>query len=298
MEIIDARWETSEEKEIRFSKFKNVNKKNLSLNWCETNTQYLIDKYNSFINVYIDLLFEKKLTSIQKHNESLESNNEFIESVKSGETHLCQCGSKLRYITYYNFVGCSNYNDLSFKHDTYKVKLKFTEPAKENLEIPKTYLLEFRKYAKIPDYVQESIIYKTLLMNDCKIIANIDSSKYNIAPIASKDSKIEEGIILNKLKSKYKSVLVQQGIKVYDGFNWFTKIPDYICFSNPQEIFVYDAKKAIRNIDTTQLNIYVDAIRLISKDSASVTGYFIIADREDYTNEYLLNYNCFTITML
>lgn len=298
MKITDARWETPQEKQKRES-FIKFDKKKESIEWCSENYQKLIKWHEEFSHTYPEKLREREKMLRDDRALQVAENNAVFEEIKSGAVvHYCVCGGKLRYITNYNFCGCENYKNKATYHRTVNLQ-EFDADIPINITISKLYLTEFKKKYKIP-HIMTSIIHKTLVAHSVELLCEIDPESFNTGRNSSVNSRDEENLILPILKSKFTEVYHQQGIMVYDGIRWKCRIPDYICI-NDESIIVFDAKKALSNIDTKQLAEYHEAVAIIAQKSGKeqvVKSYFIIFNQENNTNEVLVNHKCFNITML
>lgn len=298
MKIIDARWETPQEKQKRESFYTFDNKK-ASIDWCAENYQKLIAWHEEFRHYYPHKLREKEIQKREDRALKVQENNAVFEDIKNNrQTHYCICGGKLRYITNYNFCGCENYKNKATDHRTVNLQ-GFDSDIPIQITIPKMYLTEFKRKYKIPQ-IMTSIIYKTLVSHGIELLCEIDPESYNTGRNSLVNSKDEERLILPILQSKFQKVYHQTGIYIYDGIKWKLRIPDYICMDD-ERVIIFDAKKSLSNINTKQLAEYHEGVAIIAQKSGmvqTVHSYFIIFNQEDNTNEVLVNHKCFNLSML
>lgn len=312
MKIIDVRWETPEEKQKRINYYseKNAQKDEASLIYCTNNLNKIISDYEIFKTNYK----ESKLKEQEDYyNKSLESYNNKIENAKkteliiqniqAGELYLCKCGGKLRYIDNFNFVGCVNYKDKSKEHNTINFPnwsiINDYKPKKYEIEYSKKHLELFRNQFNIPDFVKLSILYNFLKSNNVEILGDLSLDFYNNSRNSNLNSNNEEKIILQILKNKFKKVYHQQGIKFKTNldFGYKTKVPDFIAV-NDDCIYLFEAKKSISNIDSSQLFLYNLLLQHIldnKKQHKNIKCYFIIFDPNFNQEHYK---NCLTIEKL
>lgn len=297
MTIIDARWETPQEKQKRETFHKSFDRKQESIKWCNENVERLIKWHSEFSIEYPDKLKDRELQRREDRAIQIQENNRVFEEIKSGVEHFCPCGGKIRYIQSFNFCGCENYKNKLIYHKTYNL-MEYDPETPLNIEIGKMYLTEFKKKYRIS--AMTSIIYKTLKANGVELLCHIEDDYFQVARNASLDSSTEEAIIMETLNSKFSKVYHQQGMVLFDGKKYFTRIPDYICIGD-QFIYVIDAKKALRNIDERQLQEYHDGVQLIGRKAGmrqQVISFFILFDYEGLTNNQLKEANCYNIQML
>ena len=311
MKIIDARWETPEEKQNRLNYFKEKNsqKDQASLIYCTNNLNKIISDYEIFKNNYMDAklkeqedYFNKQVDYKNARIKEAKHIEEVIQNVQAGQSYLCQCGGKLRYIENYNFVGCINYKDNSKKHTSINYPnweyINNLNPKKYDIEYSTMHLSLFRDQFDIPPFVKVSILHNFLKANNVKILGDLDIDFYK-ARNSSLNSSNEEKIILQILKNKFKQVYHQQGIKYKTNLDFYhkVKIPDYIAI-NDDSIYLFEAKKTIGNIDTAQLYLYELLLKhmLGNKNIDKIVKcYFIIFDPE--FNQEMYN-DCLTISKL
>lgn len=282
MKIISARFETTEEKQKRLEYLSNKNKLNqdYSISYCSKNSNKIVELYEEFKIKYKS---EKQIEANNKKIMALDNakKSELIfNEVKNGIRHICQCGGFLRYIDYYNFIGCTNFKNKNIKHDSYNLpnweelnKRDYTtEIGEKHLDIFKDRY--FDKNIKL------SLIYKTLKSNNVKFLSDINENRFNRLTTENRNSNIEEKIIREILTEKFNKINYQQAIKykLENDHNYSLKIPDYIC-QDEKYIYVFEAKKNIINVDYSQLNFYVDLLNFIKLEkniNKEVRSFFII----------------------
>lgn len=298
MVIIDARWETPEEKQKRTAFYANWNRKEESIKWCTENAQQLIKWHEEFAIEYPKKLYDKEVDARENNIIRVNENNKIFEEIKNGIIHYCRCGGKMRYIQSYDFCGCENYKNKIIRHDNYNIKT-YNPDTPITITIGKSYLTEFKRRYKIS--AMASIVYKTLKAHGVKLLnEDLDESFYNSGRNASFESRSEESMILNILEKKFEKCIYQQGIKIYCGRKWHLVIPDYICI-NDNFIYVFDAKKSLQNRDEERLLTYHKAVEIIAKKSdihKGIESAFIIYDAGHYTDDELLAYGCYTVNTL
>lgn len=297
MPIIDARWETPQEKQKRESFHQSFDRKAESIKWCNDNADKLIQWHEEFAIQYPDKLKERELQKREDRVLYIQDNNRVFNEVKTGTEHYCPCGGKIRYIAAYNFCGCENYKNKAVTHKSYNL-MEYDKDVPLNIEIGKIYLTEFKKRYKIP--AMTSIVYKTLISNGVSLLCHIDEDFFQTARNAKAESSTEEAMIMETLQSKFSKVYHHQGMVLFDGKKYFTRIPDYICIGD-EVIYIIEAKKAMRNIDERQLNEYHDGVATIARKAGmrqQVRSFFILFDYEGLTNTQLKDANCINLQML
>jgi len=311
MKVIDARWETEEERKSRLAFQNSKEKKANSIKWCAENEKYLIDEYQKFYDEYPKKLYEEKVNKIKLQNKKIKEYNDniqhIIELVDQNNKPICKCenGYLRKFINRndgHEFIGCSNWQDKNVSHTFIHFRPYIDENPSKEIDYSTKYLNVFKDLTPdIPDYVMLSIIFETLKINNMPFLCDIDKFQFTKAVNSSNLSALQENLILPKLQLKFKNVYYQKGIRVFDGKEWKTRIPDYICFNDLDYIIVYDAKKSINNIDEQQLNIYVSAVKILAlkkTQSTEVVGRFIIAETKGLTESELIENNCLSVPMI
>ena len=298
MEIIDARWETTEERDRRVVFFDATNRKDNSFEWINNNYQKMILDYKEFCKNYLIELHLKRIESYEQNVIDVNENNKTLDEIKNGVIKYCKCGGIINFIESHNFAGCENYRNKSIRHDYYNYKQYF-QRNEDTIIVGKNYLNEFKKRYKIPAMV--SHIFKTLKTHGCTILnEELTEEYYNTAKNNSFESKSQEAIVKGILQNKFKKVYFQQAIKIFDGKIWTTKIPDYICI-NDHSIYVFDAKLKVTGINEMQLALYHEAIKIIAKKSnidKPVKSFFIIYEPNEYSEEKMISLKCFNSSTL
>lgn len=309
MRIIDARWETDQERNYRLNKQNSKEKKANSIKWCTENEKYLLDEYMKFYQEYPKKLYDEKISLIENRNKYNKEHNENLDNlfkmINNGQNPPCDCGNGYlrKFKNSYDgheFIGCSNWHNKEIKHtNTYYKDICDEQPI---IDIGPMYLNKFKEItSNIPDNVMLSIIFETLKINNMPFLCDIDKFQFTKAVNSSNLSALQETLILPKLQSKFKKVHYQKGIMVFDGLKWKTKIPDYICFNELDYIIVYDAKKSINNLNEEQLDTYVSAVKILAlkkTQSTEVVGRFIIAETQGMSDSELIEKNCLSVPMI
>lgn len=307
MEVLDARWETDQERSSRIKSYTNVNKRERSDRWCIENSDFIIESYKEFYIQYpLFLKSEQEIKNKAEYDKAIR-HTQIFNAIKQGDTsHKCLCGGVLKYIDWHEggFIGCTNYKQpvthTKVYYHPYPACLLTTEPR----EIGKKHLNEFRLEYDIPDYVMTSSIFMILQTFEVPLLCHLNFYDFQNGVNSSRESKRQEQMLLFKLKPKFQIVHYQKGIKfTKDGSKWSVAIPDYICYNKHEPLIkVYDCKKAVRNIDDVQLDKYTSLIDFLLKKKGSadwkVEGHFLIFDPEEYSDDQLLKYNCISTKSL
>lgn len=307
MEILDARWETDHERDIRIKSYTNINRRELSDRWCIVNADFIIDSYKEFYIKYPAFIKSEQEVKNKADYDKAVRHTQIFNAIKDGDaSHKCLCGGTLRYINWHDggFIGCSNYKQpvthTKVYYHPYPASLLATEPR----EIGKKHLNEFRSEYDMPDFVMTSSIFMILQTFKVPLLCHLNFYDFQNGVNSSRESKRQEQMLLFKLKPRFEKVHYQMGIKyTKDGAKWNVAIPDYICYNKSEPVMkVYDCKKAVRNIDEDQLNKYTSLVDFLLKKKGSThwrtEGQFIIFNPENYTDEELLKYNCISTQTL
>lgn len=287
MNITNVRWESTKSLnyKINYRKEKQKSNNEFSINYCSENIKQLIDWYENFEFLYQEQKYIEACKNLQQRKINAINTEKIINDVINGKNHLCTCGSKLRYIENYNFVGCTNYKNKSIKHDSYnypnwELINSNNNINTEDFKLTGDHLSNYKLFFNIPKEVKTSVIFKFLKANNVKFHVEINESKFNLLPQEKRNSSNEELIIKNILEQKYKKVNYQSGIEYQlDNIEkWNSCIPDFIC-QNDTEIVVFEVKKSIENVYYNQLDLYhnlIDILKTKSNINKVVKSYFII----------------------
>jgi hypothetical protein len=273
-------------------------KKQLSADYCVKNIDQLIQWHNEYFDIHIKSEYEKYIQKTESYNESLHEKNQIFIDVKNGSNnHKCICGSSLRYVKNFDFVGCSNYNNSGQRHTTINFKEQreindyFT--FKSEYEFPKTYLNLFKKHYKI-DFVMSSVLYE-FLFNIYKInpYTEFDYNVYNTGIHNQIKSKSEELIVKSICKSRYDNVLEQVHFSMLLDGKFSVRIVDLIC-AKDDTIYVIEQKKHSGLVDVLKLELYKDIVTayLISKnDNRKVKAFTVVYEGAESEGDFItLNY--------
>ena len=271
---------------------KGSDKKQLSSDYCARNIQDLIKKHRDFYDVYIGLKYDKYVLTTKSYNDIIIDNNTIFEEVKDGKEHLCNCGSALKYISNFNFVGCSNYNDKSEKH----ININYKEPQeidsyfdfKSDFEFGKGYINEFKKHYNL-NFLMSSIIYEFLfeVYGETCYSNELTYNSYQSGVNSASNSKKEELVVKSICKSIFNTAKEQLHFSYYLDEKYYVRIPDLIC-SKENIVFVFDVKKNNNITDLLKLDLYEKIVSQYLKskgDNREVKSYHIVYDKDSYDDK-------------
>ncbi len=209
----------------------------------------------------------------------------YNEKKKSFDTKQCLCGSPLRYISSYDFWGCSNYKDQSKKHLTFSGKNPIIYPIK--VRVKSTWLPDIISSCGLKGKVFAKELYEFYLSNgleDLRIkYGRNTTEKTFMGLIKAKGRSIEQEMAgLTFLQSAFSKVVYQQCItyKLKDEKEAFC-IPDYIV-SDGITVKVIDAKLDYANDD--KMDKYIALVKFIlnkNNDTRPVTGAHLLYNTRD-----------------
>jgi hypothetical protein len=265
-----VRWFTKDDydqlnKVINFHK--NKNNPEAQLSWLQKNASEVIGLNEMY---YISELERQKQEGILKCQIKKE-NNKTIDAVKNGEIVKCSCGNNLKWVENYNFVGCSNYRDLSTEHNHPKNYSDFTDDSKfldSDFEpsISSTYLSVICQIIKKEHNtkIQANNLYEFYILNNVKIYNNdISRDKFFILRESSALSKKREILIKNILEEHNIRFGYQKNIMYkIKGDCQSHKIPDFVAVINGVYTII-EQKKNIDNINDSQVEFYKELIQFM-----------------------------------
>lgn len=235
MIISNVKLMTAEEvSNFKMSLYKGDEKKQESAKYCADNLKLLCQKHDEFYNYLTDEYYRLYLEKKNAYSSAIIESNEIYLSVKSGKDKFCTCGAKLRYISNFDFVGCSNFKDQTLQHCNFNYKepieiLTKRDFIKQTEIFGQNYLSKFKKWLKI-EFVSTSVLYEFLFtVAGLKPYFAIDTSKYNTILNSKTDSKTQESVLKELLKTKYKTVLDQPHFRCDINDVSSVRIPDFIC---------------------------------------------------------------------
>ena len=265
-----VRWFTKDDydhlnKVMNFHKDKNNSESQLS--WLQKNSSEVI----GFNEMYYISEFERqKQEGILKCQDRQEK-NKIIDSVKNGEIVKCSCGSNLRWVKDYNFVGCTNYQDTSKEHNYPKNYSEHTDVSKYTDSdfvpvISSQYLSNICKIIKQKHNIkiQANNLYEFYILNNVKIYNDdISRDKFFMLRDLSSLSKKREILIKNILEENNIRFGYQKNImyKIKNERQGH-KIPDFVAVINGVYTII-EQKKNIDNINDFQVDFYKELIQFM-----------------------------------
>jgi hypothetical protein len=285
-----ARWFTNEDYQklnsiIQHNKIENNSQNQLS--WLQSNSDAIIKMHSDYCSIeWHDQWEKRKQNSIDVRNHNLKINN-----IKNGDIEYCICGSELKFVTNYNFVGCSNYLDKTQKHTIMYYKQPWYEDDSEpfSATFKLHYLSDICKKIK-QQYnikIQSSNLFEFYLLNNVELLnKNITRETFKNAVQASETSKKREILIKSILEKNNIRFGYQRKIiyKIKDGKQSHA-IPDFIAFIN-DKFYIIEQKKNMHNINEYQVDFYKDLISFMYPNK-KIHIIFIIEESSDDI-EYLM----------
>ena len=265
-----VRWFTKDDydqlnKVINFHKDKNNPESQLS--WLQKNASEVIGLNEMY---YISEFERQKEEGILKCQIKKEQ-NKIIDAVKNGELVNCSCGSNLKWVENYNFVGCTNYRDLSKEHNHPKNYSDFADDSKfldSEFEpsMSSNYLSIICKIIKQEHNIkiQANNLFEFYVLNNVKIYNDdISRDKFFILRESSALSKKREILIKNILEENNIRFGYQKNImyKIKNERQGH-KIPDFVAVINGVYTII-EQKKTIDNIADSQVEFYKELIQFM-----------------------------------
>lgn len=258
-------------------------KKLLSADYCMDNITDLIQKHKDFKDIFIMQKWEEYNASRNGWIKSAKERNEIFERVYHGEQVLCNCGSSLHYLVKFGFVGCTNFKNENFKHDSYNFndeipEIKSFTDFKKEFEFPSTYLNHFKNHYNIP-FVMSSILFEYLFeIYGQKPHANITHNVYNTGVKNALRSRNEEFLLAGLAKKKFDKVIEQPHFSMYLEGKYSVRIVDLLCTRN-NTVYVLEQKKDESLCDFLKLELYrkiVETYLREKNDLRKVESYFVV----------------------
>jgi hypothetical protein len=272
-------------------------KKQLSSDYCAKNINDIIQKHKDYKDIHLKNAYEKSIIWNLLNNEKIIENNKIVNDVKNGIKHFCVCGSELRYVNNFNFVGCSNWNNQSEKHISYNErtinKIIEYDDFINTYEFPALYLNDFKNYYNL-NFIMVSILQEYLFQvykQEC-YSERLNFNTYQKVSNSQRESKKQELIIKSICLNKFKKVVDQLHFSLKIDNKFSVRIFDLVC-SNDDYIYILEIKKHKDLQDVLKLNLYQDILKQYLtqiNDTRPVKSYTIV-----YEGEGDLSSNCLTI---
>lgn len=168
----------------------------------------------------------------------------------------------MRYIKYYNFWGCPNYQD-GKRHST-------INPKSEYKKVSKDWLTNIISYAGLKGKIKAMNLlnyYTSIGLEDLRVLfekGGTTEGSINTLPKTNKRSKQQESKCREYLESLYPKVLYQQWIeyKLKSSLKSEKCCPDFIC-STDVDVMVCDAKLDPKESDANKMNEYGKLVQWI-----------------------------------
>lgn len=289
-------------------------KKEFTINYClqnkdkliELHNKYLEDKLNSEYKKHYESskdYYKKKVEQFLNYNNEYEDRvNDFNHKLENVATLTCEgCGSPMRYIANFNFIGCTNYKNENYNHVSYNYPrmieapvdytLSFEDFKEKSFSIPVKYIEDIRGFYNLPRELMPSIMYEFFysIWGLNKLNPEISEDIYSVAVRNKRKSMMEESIIHPILLMLAKKVLNQPVIQ-YKRINddkLYYCIPDFIA-SSDSVVMVIDVKKSLANSDLIKLGMYHQLIQFIlnnHNDTRIVKSYQYFYSGEESERE-------------
>lgn len=278
---------------------KGSEKKQLSSDYCARNINDLIQKHKDFYDLHIGLKYDKYALGIESYNIIRADKNQIFDDVKNGIPNYCTCGSNLKYISNFNFVGCSNYHDKRENHININYQnlqeIDSYFEFKSNFEFSNSYINDFKTYYNL-NFLMSSIIYEFLfeVYGQKCYSENLSYNNYQTGVNSAKQSKKEELVVKSICNNVFENVKDQVHFQYYIDNKYFVKIPDLICSKN-NIVYVFDVKKNNSITDILKLDLYQNIVKEYLKtknDKREVKSFHICYDKDSFDDK-----NTRTITL-
>lgn len=265
-----VRWFTKDDydhlnKVMNFHKDKNNSE--LQLSWLQKNSSEVIGLHEMYYIFECERQISEGILKCKDRQEK----NKIIDSVKNGEIVKCSCGSNLRWVKNYNFVGCTNYQDTSKEHNYPKNYSEHTDVSKYTDSdfvpvISPQYLSIICKNIKQEHNIkiQANNLYEFYILNNVKIYNNeITRDKFFSLRESAALSKKREILIKNILEENNIRFGYQKNImyKIKNQIQGI-KIPDFVAVIKGAYTII-EQKKNIANIDDFQVDFYKELIQFM-----------------------------------
>jgi hypothetical protein len=291
MELIRARFATDEETKsfYKFLNSKQNDKNDFTKKWLKTNGVKFIDLHQRFYDEFNqynkDKAWEKHSLMWNKWNEDAKyferRKREIGRCVRGRSEGLYQLGSKL-------MIGCTNFFEKGFEHT--KIYEPINEPIYQDfdVELSTNYLNDLKTFYELPKELKQSILVDFLLINNIKLLANVEGKLSITTSVREKSSKRED---------LFKSFLEEKFIKLYHQkiiiakFTDTTKthfIPDFIGVTE-NSIYLIEQKKNAGLINQEQTQRYLLALGYIKKETKSDKVLKLLYLVEEGTNDLYNN---------
>lgn len=285
MNIEYAYFSTIEEIEKRNKFFKSkTNNKEIGIKYLIENELYIVKSHEEYLRQFNIEKYNKYVEQLHSQYKNALFKYQLTQSIINGDINYCQCGSELKIVEGYNFIGCTNFRAIGL-HDTYQIT---EEPEliilpledyieKNDVKPNQQYLADFKKKYNIPEFVSASNIIQFFSLKNIELHnKEIDLNKFQKVSATSSIANSQEVIIKNILKKHFEKVLYQQHI-TYKEINNTEKfcIPDYICGGKESNlVYCIDLKKSTDSSNLERLNLYHELLEKIFKGRNKIIKSF------------------------
>lgn len=246
------------------------------------NEKLLIQEYKKF-----------ESSIIEKYKQDLD---EFRLKYSLWKTKKCKCGKSLRYISFQNFWGCTDYKNNENEHITFKEdeeqRQQFENYFKNvKVRLNKDWCTTIIVNSGLKNKIKAKELfefYQSIAFDDLRKKYGYKSTLETLSTyeLANKKSKKEEGIVKEFLKNHFK-ILYQPYIEYkYKDAKKRICIPDLI-ISDENLVLIIEIKIHNMYIDEDQLNLYHELIsyyQKMKKDKRSLSSIFVV--NEIYESEF------------
>jgi ssDNA-binding Zn-finger/Zn-ribbon topoisomerase 1 len=294
-----ARWAT--EKEV--ADFWNFVKKDngRGVEWLNKNKDHFIDIYAEFCdklprdryNRYLDQMQKRKEYHEERQKMFKDQIEEYDKVRNSISDYGCHCGGQLRIVNgrHGEFISCTNWMDKTKQHVSLNKPsgifqeqeievLPFEEWMNLHFDVSKLYINEFKSDYNVPKYVRMSDILEFCVLNDLPILSKNAAQDVYKAVESSRLSKKREKMTEVLLSSMFEKYVCNKWIRYrIDGEHTERmKRPDFIGIKG-NLMHVIEQKKNTINADESQLDFYIDLIKMMYPER-EVIGYFLFEEIE------------------
>jgi hypothetical protein len=236
------------DKFMQFLIDKNKNARELSCKLINDNKDEIINLYKSYCD-----------RTLSEFNQAV---IEYHKKTKAYEDNVCYvCGSKMRYISGYDFWGCPNYKQGDVSHSTYKGFNPAYFPSEPNYKGWTTKMILNTRYKGLI----KSIDLYNFIVNEMKLEdLSLQEKKYINNYMMTKESTTDfEKTTYKKIKLEYDNVLYQPGF-VYR----YEREKDKMCFmdilaSNKIEVVIYECKSNRYEVNDNQKSLYINILQYL-----------------------------------
>jgi hypothetical protein len=294
-----ARWFTDEDHEklkslISFNK--DQNNPESQLTWLQKHSdkiiklheEYKLDEHN------------KQEAKYKEHLEVIKQNNDFVDGIKNGAVEYCICGSELKFVSNFNFVGCSNWQDKTKEHKSYNYKKNYYKDDPFFTYYSLDYLSDICKIikSKYNIKIQAGNLYEFYTLNKVTLLRHeITKEKFSKLKQNSEISKKREILIKSILEQNNLRFGYQKKImyKLKDKKQTHA-IPDFIVlFDN--SLCIIEQKKNLESCNDYQLIFYKELLQFMYPNKR-INCIFVIEEDVESDDNDNLGHPVFTINEL